>query len=284
MVSMKKLASRTAYGLVVTGIFSSALLTNDQAAIAATKVHNTVFNVKFGGVSVGNLTFGVSVDGKDYELTGNGRTKGLAEWFASGKADMKSDGILDGDHLIASKHHLTVTENKKKSTLNMSFANGTVQNVSLVPDKRKPKKPKKYVPITPEDLVDVVDPASTLVVPVELAKATDPNAVCGRTYRVYDGDTRYDMKLSYKNNQKVTTKGYDGFAYVCKLQYIPVSGHKRKHKNTKRMAENNNMEIWLAPISAGTQTQSIFTAIRIVVPTWLGTFSAEPEYFGPAKS
>ncbi len=92
------------------------------------------------------------------------------------------------------------------------------------------------------------------------------------------------MKLSYKNNQKVKTEGYDGFAYVCKLQYIPVAGHKRDHENTKRMAANNDMEIWLAPISAGDDSQSLFTAIRIVVPTWLGTFSAEPVYFGPAKS
>lgn len=275
---------KSKFGLLAAGVLSAGAIVVTQPALATSKTHNTVFNVKFGALTVGNLKFGVSVDGKDYELTGKGKTQGLADWFASGKADIRSDGLLDGDHLIAAKHYLSVTENKKKATLNMSFANGAVQNVSLVPDKRKTKKAKKYVLITPDDLKNVVDPASTLVVPIELGKASDPTAVCGRTYRVYDGETRYDMKLSYKSNQKIKTKGYDGFAYVCKLQYIPVAGHKRKHENTKRMAENNDMEIWLAPISAGTETQSIFTAIKIVVPTWLGTFSAEPEYFGPAKS
>ncbi len=127
--------------------------------MAAGKGHETEFNVKFAGASVGNLTFGVSVDGKDYTLTGKGRTKGLAEWFASGKADIRSDGQLDGDHLVVANHYLSVIEDEKKAVLNMSFANGTVQNVSLVPDKRKKnKKAKKYVLIQPDDLKDVVDP------------------------------------------------------------------------------------------------------------------------------
>ncbi len=254
------------------------------AANAEPARHETVFDVKFGGVTVGNMTFGLSVDGKDYQFTGKGRTKGLAEWFASGKADMKSDGQLKGDQLVASSHYLSVTEKKKVAVLKMAFANGEVQSVSLNPDKRKVKTEPKYAVTTPDQLKNVVDPASTLIVPVDIAEAKNPNAVCGRTYHVYDGDTRFDMALSYKRNEKLSTGGYDGNVYVCKLKYIPVSGHKRNHKNTKRMAENNEMEIWLAPVSGGTDTQSIFTAIRIVVPTWLGTFSAEPTYFGPAKS
>ncbi len=254
-------------------------------ALAAPQDHQTVFKVKFGGLTVGNVTFGVSVNGTDYKFTGNGKTQGLADWFAPGKAIIQSDGQLDGENLIAKKHYLSVTEDKKKAVLNMAFENGRVEKVSLVPDKRKKRQnPKKYEVIKPHHLNQVVDPASTLIVPVNLEDARDPNAVCGRTLKVYDGETRFDMKLSYKRNQKISTKGYNGYAYVCKLKYVPVAGHKYKHENTKRMAANNDMEIWLAPISAGNETQSVFTAIKINIPTWLGTFTAEPDYFGPAKS
>lgn len=255
-----------------------------DAATAASTVHETRFNVKFGTINVGKMTFGVSVDGQHYKLTGNGKTEGLAEWFAPGKATIQSDGTLKGATLTAQKHYLAVVEDKKKAVLNMAFNHGAVQSVSLVPDKRKKRSnPKKYAVIQPEHLKNVVDPASTLIVPVDLKDASNPQAVCGRTFNVYDGETRFDIKLSYKRNQKVSTKGYDGYAYVCKMKYIPVAGHKYTHKNTKRMARNNDMEIWLAPISAGNEDQSVFTAIRISVPTWLGTFSAEPVYFGPAK-
>jgi len=263
----------------------TAIMACSGAVHAADQRHETKFKVKFGGVTVGKVTFGVSMKGDDYTFTGEGRTQGLADWFAPGKATIKSEGALRGQVLKASTHFLSVTDNKKTAVLKMSFADGGVENVYLNPDKRKKKKKaKKWVLITPEDLKNVVDPASTMVVPVPLAMAKDPASVCGRTLRVYDGDTRFDMKLSYKANQPISTDGYEGNAYVCKLKYIPVAGHKRKQKSVERMASNNDMEIWLAPIDGGTADQSIFTAIRIVVPTWIGTFSAEPDYFGPARS
>jgi len=255
----------------------------DQADISQT-AHETEFNVKFGLLTVGNMIFGVSMDGQSYTFTGKGKTKGLAEWFASGKADIKSEGVVSGRDLIAASHFLSVTEKKKTAVLKMSFDKGEIKNVFVEPDKRKKnKKEPKYVLIKPEDMKNIVDPASTMVIPVDLESATDPVSVCGRTFRVYDGETRFDMKLSYKRNAEITTKGYDGHAYVCQLRYIPVAGHKRKNKSTLEMAANKDMEIWLAPIDGGNEDQSIFTAIKIIVPTSLGTFSAEPEYFGPKR-
>ena len=255
-----------------------------KASLPASDHHETDFRVKFGSVTVGKVTFGVAMNGDHYTFTGNGRTEGLADWFAPGKAVIKSEGEVDGDNHNAASHFLSVTENKKTAVLKMAFKGGKVADVFLKPDKRKKKKAPKYILIKPEDLVNVMDPASTMVVPVPYEKAKDPNAVCDHRFRVYDGDTRFDIKLSYKRNKAIKTKGYDGYAYVCKLQYIPVAGHKKKHKSTQQMAENNDMEIWLAPISGGTEKQSIFTPIRILVPTWIGTFSAEPDYFGPARS
>ena len=255
-----------------------------RASLPSNASHETDFRVKFGGVTVGKVTFGVAMKGDHYTFTGDGRTEGLADWFAPGKAVIKSEGRVAGSDHDAASHFLSVTENKKTAVLKMAFKGGRVSDVYLKPDKRKKKKAPKYVLIKPEDLVNVMDPASTMVVPVPYEKATDPKAVCDHRFRVYDGDTRFDIQLSYKRNRAISTEGYDGYAYVCKLKYIPVAGHKKKHKSTQQMAENNDMEIWLAPIDGGSEKQSIFTPIRILVPTWLGTFSAEPDYFGPARS
>ena len=76
--------------------------------------------------------------------------------------------------------------------------------------------------------------------------------------------------------QKVKTAGYNGHAYVCRLRYIPIAGHKKNHRNIKEMAANKNMEIWLAPMGG----VSVFTPIKISVSTKYGRFSAVPEYFG----
>jgi hypothetical protein len=269
----------------VSFIAVSALLSTSASAIAQPSRHETKFKVKFGGLTVGEVTFGVALDGNDYTFTGNGQTQGLADWFAKGKAVIKSEGRLAGSRTIASSHYLSVTEKKDTAVLKMKFKNGWARDVYVNPDKRKKFKTEpKYAVFKPGDLGNVIDPASTMVVPVPVEQAKDPNAVCDHLFRVYDGDTRFDIKLSYKSNQPIKTEGYDGYAYVCKLQYIPIAGHKRKNKGTVQMAANNDMEIWLAPISGGDPKQSVFTAIRINIPTWVGTFTSEPDYFGPAKS
>lgn len=245
--------------------------------------HETRFNVTYGGLSVGTMTFAVRLDGSGYELTGNGRTRGLAEWFAPGKANLRSTGSLSGSELVADEHFLSVTEDKKTAVLRIAYHPSGEPEVFLEPDKRKKNKsPEKYVSFRPDDLRNVVDPASTLVVPVDRDQAGNPEAVCGRNLRVYDGETRFDIRLSYKENRAVRTGGYDGWAYVCRLEYVPVAGHRKKHRSVERMAANRDMEIWLAPVAANETGNAVFTAIRIHVPTWIGTFNAEPEYFGSA--
>lgn len=275
-------------------VLGSAILAGSQAVLAsqegelpkASATHETRFTVTYGGLTVGNMTFAVSLDGKSYELRGNGRTRGLAEWFAPGKADIRSSGRLSGQVLASDNHYLSVTESGKTATLRIAYSPQGEPEVFLQPDKRKKNPdPAKYVLLEPDHLRDVVDPASTLVVPVERERAKDPLAVCNRTLRVYDGETRFDIRLSYKENRQVRTAGYDGWAYVCRLDYVPVAGHRRNHRPIERMASNRDMEMWLAPVSTSAgDTESdlaVFTAIRIHVPTWVGTFTAEPDYFGP---
>jgi len=242
--------------------------------------HQTTFDVRFGGLSVGVMSFKIASDQKTYTLTGGGRTKGLAAWFSSGKASLKSAGTLEPTFANAQNYSISISDQKKTATLKMALNNGSLKNIAMKPDKTKKHLGANYVTIKDSDLFGIIDPASTLVIPVPYEKASDPKHVCNQLHRVYDGETRYDMKLSYKKNAPIKTNGYSGHAYVCRLKYIPVSGHKTTNKNAKRMAANNDMEIWLAPM----QASNIFTPIRIRVPTWIGNFYADPTYFGPAKS
>jgi hypothetical protein len=135
------------------------------------------------------------------------------------------------------------------------------------------------VALTPEHLKSVLDPASSIVIPVDPARAGDPRAVCDRTLPIYDGDTRFDIALAYKATKTVTTEGYKGYAYVCGLRYVPIAGHKRNQKNIEYMRKNDGMEIWLAPM----EKTNLYTPIRVEVPTWVGRVVAVPTYFGPAS-
>lgn len=239
--------------------------------------HRTSFDILFGLLPVGKATFDIRVTDTAYRLNANGRTMGLVDLFSPGSGRTRSTGRIVGDRVVADTNDIFYTEKKKRTKFRMEFEDGNVKSVSYKPDRRKKKIGPAWVPIKPEQLKSVIDPASTMVVPVAPDKVTDPHAVCDRVLNVYDGDTRFDAALKYKATKTISTKGYEGPAFVCQLRYIPVSGHKKKQRNIEYMSANEGIEIWLAPIE-GT---SVFTAIRIEVPTWVGTVTAIPTHFGP---
>ena len=240
--------------------------------------HKTVFDVKFGILTIGKATFDIRFDEKNYILDATGKTAGVAEMVAPGTGEVESKGRIAENGVIAEKHEVVFFDKSKdeKKTLEMSFHDGQLESVKLDPDKKKDKSGPKWVQITADQLRSVIDPASSVIVPVAWERANDPRAVCDRLLNVYDGDTRYDIQLKYKSTKPIKTDGYRGYAYVCSLRYIPVAGHKKKQRNIEYMRKNEGMEIWLAPMAKS----NLYTPIRIEVPTWAGTFSAIPDYFG----
>ena len=242
------------------------------ASSASKIVQTTKLNANYSGIRVGKITFTIEIDGEDYLLKAKGKTDGVARLFSKGKGSFRSAGRFDGNSVISASHSVEVTEKGKTAKLEMLFDEGNLKNMSSVPKKKK--KSKKYIPVLEEHLQSVIDPASSIVVPTS-ENASSGRDVCGRTLKVYDGETRFDVVLSYKSTRPISAKGYKGLAYVCKFKYVPVSGHKKGHKSVEIMRKNENMEIWLAPIR-GT---SIFTPIKIDVDSPVGRFVAFPKRF-----
>lgn len=235
--------------------------------------HTSKFNINYGGLRIGKATFNITIDGNDYNLSAHGSTDGVARLFSKGKGSFESNGHIKKDTVISTDHTVEVTEKGKTAKLNMSFIDGDLDKVSITPEKKK-KKGKKYVPVLDSHLKSIIDPASSLVVPVSEEK-TSGKHVCGRTLNVFDGETRFDMKVSYKSTRPISTDGYKGLAYVCKLKYVPIAGHREGHKSVELMRKNEQMEIWMAPIS-GTY---VFTPIKIDVGSQIGRFVAYPQQF-----
>jgi len=253
--------------IMIAGGFGSSI------AFSASKiVQTTKFNVNYSGIRVGKITFTIEIDGEEYLLKAKGKTDGVARLFSKGKGSFSSSGHFDGASVISASHSVEVTEKGKTAKLDMLFDEGNLKNVNSVPEKKK--KSKKYIPVLEEHLQSIIDPASSIVVPTS-QNASGGRDVCGRTLNVYDGETRFDVVLSYKSTRPISAKGYKGLAYVCKFKYVPVAGHKKGHKSVELMRKNENMEIWLAPIR-GT---SVFTPIKIDVDSPVGRFVAFPKRF-----
>jgi hypothetical protein len=261
------------------GLAATALAVAVAVAAAgesAPQRHRTQFDIRFGALSVGEATIEVAFNEQRYELKASGRTVGVADLLAQGKGNAVSTGRIEAGRIIAQTSDALYFEKQKKSSVHLEFDNGLVTKVAIVADKKKNRTGPKWVEVNESHLRAVMDPASSIVVPVPYEQAKDPKAVCNRTLSLYDGETRYDIALSYKTTKPVSTQGYEGYAYVCRMKYVPVAGHKRKEKNVEYMAANDGMEIWLAPM----QATNLFSPIRVEVPTWIGRISAVPAYFG----
>jgi len=273
------MAGKSTIGTLVTAF--ALMTTASQTVVAEEYQHQSRFDIKYSGVTIGKAVFDITFDDNSYLLKGSGKTTGLVEWISSSTGTIESAGKMIENQLRPQVHTASVTEKKKKpESIRLAFADEKVVDVKIESSKKqKAREAPKYVPVEARHLAAVLDPASTLILPMTGADARNGNLVCNQHFPVFDGETRYDIKLSYKHTKPVKTNGYDGHAYVCGMRYIPIAGHKKDHRNVKEMAANKNMEIWLAPM----QGVSVFTPIRISIGTRYGRFVAEPTHFGSAS-
>jgi hypothetical protein len=116
-------------------------------------------------------------------------------------------------------------------------------------------------------------------------RSDNPNGdpkVCDQTIPVFDGEARFDIVLTPKRTvklQKDASTGYSGFAAVCRVKFIPISGYRPDNPGIKLMSETNEIEVWLVSLP-GT---GMYVPYRIVLPTMVGYGSATSTSFQIAR-
>ena len=157
-------------------------------------------------------------------------------------------------------------------TIRMALAGNAVTGVDISPPfEDKPDR----VPLGPGDEKGVVDPVGAVIIPAPASGPIVSPAACNRKIPIFDGYTRFDIDLTYVGERRVTTKGYDGPVVVCAARYVPISGHRRDRPATKFMADNKDLEVWLAPI----EHDHVLIPFRVSVRTMIGTTVVEATEF-----
>jgi hypothetical protein len=154
----------------------------------------------------------------------------------------------------------------------MALSDGAVTGVDISPPiEDKPGR----VPLRDQDKLGVVDPVGSIVVPVAGNAPLIGPAACDRSIPIFDGYTRFDVKLSYVGQRRVAAKGYSGPVVVCAARYVPISGHNPDRPAVKFMVDNRQMEVWLAPI----ESARVLVPFRASVRTMIGTTIVEASEF-----
>ena len=139
-------------------------------------------------------------------------------------------------------------------TIRMALAGNAVTGVDISPPYED--KPDR-VPLGPGDEKGVVDPVGAVIIPAPASGPIVSPAACDRKVPIFDGYTRFDIDLTYVGERRVATKGYEGPVVVCAARYVPIAGHRRDRPATKFMADNKDLEVWLAPIEQRPRADSV---------------------------
>lgn len=268
---------RKACAPVVTLGLVWVLLAGPGMASARADEFRARYTVSLIGFHIGEAVAAGSLGPTSYRIDLSAKLTGVAAMVANVKLALTATGALHRSGVAPFTYATTSANSQGSRTVRMSLDAGNVKAVEIFP----PFEDKEgRVPVTAANKRNILDPATALIMAVPEGQPLVGPAACNRTIPVYDGYVRFDVTLHYIGVRNVAVDGYSGPVSVCAARYMPVSGHKRDSKSTKFMAENRDIEAWLAPI----ERAHIVVPIHVALMTLAGTavidaieFSVEPS-------
>ena len=222
------------------------------------------YDVGLAAFNLGELELKARFKGPSYQMRGEGHfSLFLGRVHKSGGA-AASTGKIRSSGPESASFTVAYEGDGKKEERRISFNGGDVTDVKIVP-KKKPGP--RRVPVTEEQLEDVIDPLSAAFLHMQSG-----NSVCNATIPVYDGKLRYDLMLAPKRVEALPAKAPDGLSRsveVCQVKFRPVSGHKPDNPVISYLSKTDRMEAWLVRLP-GTD---LYVPYWIGVPTVLGSAS-----------
>jgi hypothetical protein len=258
--------SRTS--LAVIGLLISSPPVMAQAA----QSFNGDYTVSFLGFTVARANFASTIGAGTFSLQGTLESAGFGRFFDDTKGTINSTGGFAGNRTSPSRFRVDYVQKDKPTVTTIDFADGAVTKTETIPAP-KPKG-ENWVPVAPADLSQVSDPiAATLV------RADTPEAVCGRTVRVFDGEFRLDLALRPVGVGTASIEGYEGQTVTCRATAKPVSGFRKGRRALEFLEKQSRIMITFAPLG----TTGVYAPIQATVGTQIGTVSIKARRFGATE-
>ena len=241
-----------------------------EAALPQPGQISATYDAGVAAINLGTFEVTATFAGTGYDLMAKGRFSILAGLLYKATGTSTSRGTLNGANPEPARYTLAYEDTKKRQKLNMTFADGTVRNVSRVP-KKKPDR--RAVPIPAGQLTNVLDPLTAAFLSVRSNAPPGDLDVCNQTIRIFDGKQRFDLQLSPKRAETLDSsvpKRISRRAAVCRVRYEPIGGYRPEHPGVKFLKKADGIEAWLVTVP-GT---GLYLPYKIIVPTTWGNGKA----------
>jgi Protein of unknown function (DUF3108) len=242
------------------------------AANADADVLHATYRVSLIGLPIGAANLNAELSPTSYSIQGDAKLTGLARILSNAQGASTGNGAIIDGHVSPATFATIAASSQMTRTIRMALADNAVKGVDIAPP--FDEKPDR-VPLGPHDEQNIVDPIGAVVFPAPTSGPALSPAACNRKIPIFDGYTRFDIDLTYVGERHVKAKGYDGPVVVCAFRYVPISGHRRDRPATKFMADNKELEVWLAPI----ERDHLLFPFRVSAKTMIGTTVIEASEF-----
>ncbi|MGB3832173.1 MAG: DUF3108 domain-containing protein [Mesorhizobium sp.] len=226
------------------------------------------YTVSFLGLTVARANFSSRYEGDGYAIDGSVAAAGLARIFDDTEGRVAASGRLTGKGLEPRAFRADYTSGRKSSLVDIRFARGAVASTKVLPPPKK--RGDDWLPLGADDLKGVTDPIAATVV-----HAAGPDDVCGRTVKMYDGEMRADLNLSFVEKGAIAVQGYHGPTVTCRLAFQPVSGYARQRKALKFLRDRSRILVTFAPVGQS----GVYAPVRATVGTEIGTITVRARRF-----
>jgi len=243
---------------------------------ASAQTLRATYAISLLGLPIGTGFVKAEITPTSYSVNGRAKLNALASLVSNSRGASDGHGAIVDRRVSPATFATTAASAHATRTIRMAMKDNAVVAVDISPPFGE--APDR-VPLRPEDTRDVIDPVGAFVFPTPAQGPAVSPAACERTLPIFDGYTRFDLKLSYAGEKRVKAKGYNGPVAMCNVRYAPISGHRKNRPATKYMEENRGVQIWLAPVE-GTDALVPF---RISIKTMVGVLAIEATDFLVSK-
>jgi len=257
------------------GAALAAMLSPLALADARAEMLHATYSISLVGLPIGSADIDANLTPNSYTIDAHAKIAGLAYLFSHARGASSGQGAIIDNRIVPLSFATIASNATMTRTIRMSLAGNAVTGVDISPP--FVDKPDR-VPLSERDKQGVIDPVGAFVIPVPAKGPMIGPASCDRKIPVFDGWTRFDIDLSYVGERDVSAKGYKGSVAICAVRYVPISGHRRDRPSTQFMADNKDLEVWLAPVASA----HVLIPFRISARTMMGVTVIEASEFSLA--
>lgn len=269
-----KFAVRASCAFVLVVALAAGVLTAPMSAHTARAEPSKIqarYDISFNGLSIGTFKFNSEWTARAYHLRAGARISLLNGMLFEWKANTQSEGQFTGDGPRPRRYSFGYESGDKSGSVELRFNGTSVSHVNVDP----PPPGRNRVPVEQHHMRGVVDPLSAVIMLAQFHRADRGTRSCNERLQIFDGKMRYDLSLRYKHTRQVSSSGYSGPAYVCRVNFQPISGHKADKKETRFFEGTDGIEVWLIPA----RRAGLYVPYHIVLPLPIGSATLTSESF-----